>query len=116
MPYEDNMLQYSKLLGCQYKYAHLRNFSKRNLLLILWQAGFSIDNTFYDGYSYNRIRSCFGSGRLRERLIDNHLKKLYPSDSEISDIPNAIGRILMKPLEIVVLAKKAKTVTDMNFV
>ena len=114
VPFEDNMLQYSKLLGCQYKFAHLRNFSKRNLSVMLKQAGFDIRQTHYDGYYAYGRRRYFRSGRLKkwfERFIDWR----YPDENDVSRIPNWLGFMLMKPLEMVVVVRKAKTVTNMNY-
>ncbi len=110
VPFEDNMLQYSKLLGCEYKFAHLRNFSKRNLVLILNQAGFRIQRIHYDGYYFYRRRSFFGDGERLEKLLNTY----YPNKNDVSNIPNWLGRVLMRPLEIVVIAKKARNVTSMN--
>lgn len=110
VPFEDNMLQYSKLLGCQYKFAHLRNFSKRNLMLILNQAGFEIQRIHYDGYYFYRRRSFFKEGGTLEKFLNAR----YPNKNDVSNIPNWLGRILMKPLEIVVIAKKVRRVTSMN--
>lgn len=113
VPFEDNMLQYSKLLGCKYKFAHLRNFSKRNLSLILNQAGFQIERIHYDGYYFYRRRSPFKEG-IGKRKLAALLKKYYPSESDVSKIPNWIGRAVMKPLEIVVIARKRRIITSMN--
>lgn len=110
VPFEDNMLQYSKLLGCEYKFAHLRNFSKRNLMLILNQAGFKIQRIHYDGYYFYRRRSFFKEGGVLEKFLNSR----YPNKNDVSNIPNWLGRILMKPLEIVVIAKKVRNVTSMN--
>ncbi len=114
VPYEDNMLQYSRLLGGLHKYAHLRNFSTRNLKIILQQAGFDIQRTHYDGYySYSR-RRLFRTGRFKD-WFDKILNKYYPDENNVSLIPNWLGCLLMKPLELVVIARKSRSVINMNF-
>ncbi len=113
VPFEDNMLQYSRLLGSKYKFAHLRNFSKRNLSLILSQAGFQIERIHYDGYYLYRRRTLFKEGGGK-RILESLLKRKYPSDNDVSKIPNWLGRALMKPLEIVVIARKKRIITSMN--
>ena len=113
VPFEDNMLQYSKLLGCKYKFAHLRNFSKRNLSLILHQAGFQIERTHYDGYYFYRRRNLFNEG-MGKRMLEALLKQHFPNENDVSKIPNWIGRAVMKPLEIVVIARKKRVITSMN--
>lgn len=114
VPFEDNMLQYSRLLGCQYKFAHLRNFSKRNLELILRQAGFRLEKIHYDGYYISSRRKLFYR-RIFQRLFESVIRRLYPNEHNVSKIPNWLGFLLMRPLEIVVVAKKLEKVTDMNF-
>ena len=114
VPFEDNMLQYSRLLGSKYKFAHLRNFSRRNLLLMLDQAGFAVQRVFYDGfYAYGR-RRLFRNGKAKE-LFDEYIKKYYPNENDVSNMPNWLGALLMRPLEIVVSAKKARLVSSMNY-
>lgn len=110
VPFEENMLQYSRLLGAKYKFAHLRNFSKRNLTLILQQAGYQIKNIHYDGYSIHQVRNLFN---MKEKIVEI-LQKFYSEESYINQIPNWIGRILMKPLEVAVLVKKKKFPNSMN--
>jgi SAM-dependent methyltransferase len=110
VPFEDNMLQYSRLLGAKYKFAHLRNFSKRNLVLILNQAGFRVQRIHFDGFSFNRRRVFFREGGALAKLIYSR----YPNENDVSNIHNWIGRALMRPLEIVVIAKKTRNVTSMN--
>lgn len=114
VPFEDNMLQYSKLLGCQHKFAHLRNFSRRNLELLLRQAGFDIQHIHYDGYYAYGRRRCFRSGKLKE-WFERFINWRYPNENDVSKIPNWLGFMLMKPLEIAVVAKKVRKVTDINY-
>lgn len=112
VPYEDNMLQYSRLLGGQYRFAHLRNFTKRNLVQILNQAGFNVIKTHFDGFSYNKLR--FNKFRRLQNKIKSILVSYYGDEETINTINNIVGNAFMKPLEIVVIAKKAKTVETMN--
>lgn len=114
VPFEDNMLQYSRLLGCKYKFAHLRNFSKRNLTVMLNQAGFEIKQIHYDGYYAYGRRRFFREGKAKE-LFDGLMDWKYPDKNDVSKISNWLGFFLMKPMEIVVVAGKAKHVTDMNY-
>jgi 2-polyprenyl-3-methyl-5-hydroxy-6-metoxy-1,4-benzoquinol methylase len=114
VPFEDNMLQYSRLLGAKYKFAHLRNFSKRNLLLLLNQAGFETERTYFDGYYAYRRRSLFNKGVPR-KLFERYIQWRYPDEDDVSTIPSWIGGMLMKPSEIVVSAKKIHTVTKMDY-
>ncbi|TVO72430.1 class I SAM-dependent methyltransferase [Sedimenticola selenatireducens] len=114
VPFEDNMLQYSKLLGCKYKFAHLRNFSKRNLVVMLSQAGFKVTQIHYDGYYAYSRRPPFRRGVLKN-IFEYCINSVYPNENDVSKIPNWIGLMLMKPLEIVIVAKKDKNVSDMNY-
>jgi len=114
VPNEDNMLQYSRLLGCKHRFAHLRNFSKRNLLIMLQQAGFSIERVHYDGFYIYQKRKWASSGWLGEK-IDQIIDKNYPDPNDVSRIPSWLGKILMRPLEIVVVAKKERNVNSMNW-
>lgn len=114
VPFEDNMLQYSRLLGCKHKFAHLRNFSRNNLIDILRQAGFEVEHVHYDGYYAYRRRPFFRSGRAQV-LFERYISQRYSNENDVSQIPNWLGRILMKPLEIVVVTRKSRAVVDMNY-
>lgn len=114
VPFEDNMLQYSRLLGCKYKFAHLRNFSRRNLVVMLNQAGFDVRQIHYDGYYAYSRRAFFRSGKAKE-YFDRFVASRFPNQHDVSKIPNWLGRMLMKPLEIVVIAKRARRVDNMNY-
>lgn len=114
VPFEDNMLQYSRLLGSRHKFAHLRNFCRRNLEIMLKQAGFEIQQTHYDGYYGYCRRRFFRRGKIRE-WFDRFLANNYVDQNDVSRIPNWLGFMLMKPLEMVAIARKTREVTDMNF-
>lgn len=115
VPFEDNMLQYSRLLGCKHKFAHLRNFSKRNLTIMLRQAGFEVTKIHYDGY-YAYCRRKFFWKRKVKGIFERFINWRYPNENDVSKIPNWLGFLLMRPLEIVVISKKARTVTSMNYI
>lgn len=113
VPFQDNMLQYSKLLGSKYKYAHLRNFSKQNLVSLLEQAGFSARKFYYDGFYAYKRRSVFNYGLIKT-IFEYIINTVYKNESDVSSIPNYLGCLLMKPLELVVVADKVRTVKTIN--
>jgi hypothetical protein len=112
VPNGDNMRQYSRLLGAKYKYSHFRNFDRSSLRDLIEQFGFKVRGVHYDGF-YAYRRRAFTKRMPFKLAVDRYVEMRFATDHDVASISNALGRILMRPLELVVLAEKVETVTSM---
>lgn len=55
VPYKEDLLMYSRHLGCPYEFVHLRTFDRALLRHALECAGFSVQRTWFGGY-WNYVR------------------------------------------------------------
>lgn len=103
-PLEENLMPYARRLGSQYPFVHLRSFTDRSMRLLLKDAGFRIQSIWKDGFQpYFRRPFTKKNDRLSE-YVDKYLSRRFANDFDIANISNFVGRILMKPTEISVLA------------
>ncbi|VEG89663.1 class I SAM-dependent methyltransferase [Legionella spiritensis] len=108
VPCNENILVYSKFMGCQFKYAHLRNFNKSSLKAILTNSGFKVEKIYYDGYLPSRKRSYVKKISWINKLFDRFVVAGKNDQNEVATINNKVGRLFMKPIEIVLVCKKNK--------
>lgn len=112
VPYRDNMRQYSRLLGAKYKFSHFRSFDRSSLQALIEQFGFKPCSYHYDGFYAYRRREFTKRMPLRP-AVDRYVEMQFATDHDVARIGNMMGRILMEPLELVVLAEKVETVSSM---
>jgi 2-polyprenyl-3-methyl-5-hydroxy-6-metoxy-1,4-benzoquinol methylase len=106
VPYNENLMMYSRHLGCEYQFAHLRNFCKKTLETNLKYAGFEINKLHYDGYWAYKTRPIFRKWEFISKHLDKMYEKYFPNEFDINCIDNRIGRILMEPAEITAVCTK----------
>ncbi|WP_133126949.1 class I SAM-dependent methyltransferase [Legionella nagasakiensis] len=107
VPCNENIVKYSKYLGCQYKYAHLRNFNKKSLKAILHSSGFKIKKIHYDGYLASEKRSIFKNSKILNYFF-NFCVERFINQKGVIVLNNFISKILMKPIEIVLVCEKIR--------
>lgn len=113
IPYREGLLNYSPHAGYGHAFGHLRSFNKDLLKIYMKQAGFENLRFYLDGYSL---------GSPHEYLYDtiwkkNQYHKLSAWLSKFAEHPadvtmwnSYLNRLIMRPVEIVVLASKAKEI------
>lgn len=111
VPYCEPLLAYSPHTGYGHQFGHLRSFDRKILKKYMIEAGFEVRSMNLDGYSagtpqpylydtdykksiYNRI-----ANRINRRLE-------HPADATLMN--TYIARLLMRPVEIVVVAQKRR--------
>lgn len=114
VPYKENLLAYAPQVGCPHPYVHLRSYNKQLLRDIFHDAGFKVERLRLDGFSLGTPRPWYlKPGKLRDQLYNSFVKRArerIKADAEVNAWPSWFARIFMRPLEIVVCARKIKTV------
>jgi 2-polyprenyl-3-methyl-5-hydroxy-6-metoxy-1,4-benzoquinol methylase len=103
VPYKEDLRQYAQKNNCPYKFVHLRTFTKDLLKFTLKESGFKIKKIHFDGWAYYKSRK-----KLFKYIAAGITLLRFGKFEEISRIPNWIGRFLMRPNEITILAQKLK--------
>jgi len=103
VPYKEDISVYDKDKGFKYEFCHLRSFDEQSLKQMVKNAGFTVNRLHYDGFSLNRLRPLF-KNRIFKFIFT---KKFYQlKDYQVAKFPNWIGRILTRPVELVLIAQK----------
>jgi len=105
VPLEESLMAYSRWLGCPYKFVHLRAFTKRGLRLLLESAGFEVTRFRFDGFERSRARTLVTRYARIKRMFLEELDRRYSGRHE-AEIPNVLGALLMRPIEIAAIATK----------
>ena len=111
VPFRESLLQYSRHLGCQYRFVHLRSFDKQLMRAYLTAAGFEIEAFHWDNFWLHRTRAFWLKNTvlliIRARFIEQVGKRLqHPSDVTLWN--SRLAALILEPLEIVVVARKVK--------
>jgi SAM-dependent methyltransferase len=103
VPYKENISKYKKERGFKYDFGHLRSFNEEKLQEVL-EGLFKIKSYQYDGFVYygTRLKGIFQ--KIFHKSVGKIIDLLYDHRWEI--MPNWLGNIVCKPVEIVVLAEK----------
>ncbi len=123
VPADENLLLYSKHLGCKYDIVHLRAFSEEMIRHMLEGAGFDVTYLEPDGYSLTMSlpRSCEESDELRSEadevraLLINH--GITPA--EFMGMPDWLKSRLSRPYVYLAIARKTHRILpspDQGFV
>ena len=113
VPYRESLLSYSPHLDCEYRFVHLRTFNEDTLRVYFESAGFAIDGFKFDGYWLQRPRDFWQSGLLRQRLYQRFQRAATKRLEHYTDVTSwnqLLARMLMVPLEIVIIARKVKRI------
>lgn len=110
VPLNENLQGYAKQNQCPYDYVHLRTFNRELLGETMRQAGFEPIAFYEDGFTRGRLKKqAFFNTFIQEKVSDYLLKK-YESDAHINSISNHLGKLVMTPAEITVIARKVDSI------
>ena len=113
VPYRENLMLYSEYVGCPYEFAHLRSFNRDLLRIYFKSAGFSTVRTRLDGFELERPRNIFAAtrfGRVAYRGLRAAVRRFTRDEFEVTRWNRVVASLIMKPIEIVVLARKTRTI------
>lgn len=113
VPYRENLLSYSPHLDCEYRFVHLRSFDADILRLYFEAAGFEVEGLRFDGYWLQRPQRFWQVGRLRQHVYQRFQQaatRRLPHYTDVTLWNQSLARLLMVPLEIVVIARKVKNI------
>jgi ubiquinone/menaquinone biosynthesis C-methylase UbiE len=111
VPFRETLMSYSPFLGCKYKFVHLRSFNYELLNDYLKASGFKLQNVKYDGFWIDHPRPFWKKTKKLSDYYQNLMIKFTKKMDYIEDInlwPNWFSKLMMKPFEIVVEAKKIR--------
>jgi SAM-dependent methyltransferase len=109
VPFRENMIWYSNFYGLPVHYTHLRAFDRRVVVDLLESGGFRVRSVHYDGFLNGRMQPWLDwVPRLKERLI-TEIQRRFEAD-DVTSMNPTLGRFLMRPAEIGVVAVKVRHV------
>ncbi|GAA0599796.1 class I SAM-dependent methyltransferase [Caenispirillum bisanense] len=114
VPYKESLIYYSKFFGLPFPYAHLRSFNKELLVDTVHQYGFKVSAVHYDGFRSAILQDVWNKVPSVGRRLTARIQKHFPDEDEVAGINPFIGRLLMKPIEITVIARKVMDVPVKN--
>lgn len=113
VPYRENLMQYSPYVGCAYEFAHLRSFNRDLLQIYFRDAGFSIEETGLDGFVLGTPHRAYSTNRIGQVIYGRFRSialKLCKDEFQVTRWHSHIASLFMKPQEIVVRARKVRTI------
>ncbi len=106
VPYREDISQYRRSAGCPYEMVHLRTFDRALLHKALRDAGLHPEHTSYSGFYPGRWQPWLGRSAQARHRVNRLLKRRYGPDPGTNRIHPRVGRLLMQPVVITVLARK----------
>jgi SAM-dependent methyltransferase len=107
LPYRENLLQYSRLLGCPHELVHLRTFDRRVVLDLLNDGGFQVEHIGYDGFLPGRERRLINLDTIGGRVYRWLIERRFGNLAGVSAIDPRLGRYLIRPATIIAVARKS---------
>ena len=112
VPYNENLLAYSKYFSCKYKYVHLRSFTRTNLVRNISEAGFDIIDIKYCAYTTLTPGRYTFRSKILQLFYDTLYDLIFESTGELMSRGEPgfyKAKLLTRPLEIFILAQKRHT-------
>jgi SAM-dependent methyltransferase len=106
VPYRENLLYYSNFFGLPMHFTHLRTFDKTLLIDLVESAGFRVSKVLYDGFFHARLHPVLAKSRLIGKTLSTLIRTFFEHDDDVTTINPVVGRLLMRPVEISVVAQK----------
>ena len=103
VPYREDISVYDMNKGFKYELCHLRSFDVSSLNNIITKNGFILKRMTLDGFSVNKLRGLFAKWPFSLLLCKERYKFW---DRQICNLPNWIGKIFTKPIELVAIMGK----------
>lgn len=113
VPYRENLMQYSPYVGCPYEFAHLRSFNKDLLRLYFTSTGFSMVRMALDGFVLGTPRPLYRNSNVGRAFywgFSTIARRVCSDPFEVTRWNARLASIFMRPIEIVVLARKVRTI------
>lgn len=101
VPYKEDLSVYQQP-GYRYKYVHLRTFNDNSLMDLIKGNGFSVKRVIKDGWSKWNTKNMTSRYIFCNRVTGLIDELIF--DSVIANLPNWIGKIMLEPWEITVIA------------
>ena len=114
VPYLEDQSQYANYFGLPMHYTHLRTFNKATLVHLVESFGFKVEAISYSGFHPSYVHPYIAKRRRLAHTIQTYLRKRYGSDDDVSLMPEWLGRMLIKPIEIAAIARKVETLEQCN--
>ena len=108
VPYRENISQYRRDSGCPYEMVHLRTFDRSLLVKALRDAGLRPERVSYSGFYAGRWQPTLKRARRTAAVLGILLKRRYGENPGPNRIHPRLGRLLMEPVVITVLARKPR--------
>lgn len=111
VPYQENLMPYSRKMKCKYEFVHLRNFNKSLLKKIIKDAGFDFVTYHLDGFNIQTPNPNAYKYKWQKYLYNRWSQKVQNKLENISDVASWSyfpWRFIMKPQEIVVVVRKPR--------
>jgi len=114
VPYRENLLSYAPQLGCGHQLVHLRSYNKPLLRDIFGSAGFKVERFYLDGFSLGTpwpwLQRQNSMLAIRYNKFAERARARRRSEAAVTMWPSWLARLMMRPLEIVVRARKLKSI------
>lgn len=117
VPYRENLMSYSRQMGCKYRFVHLRTYDHRTLADALEGAGFHLKSVRYDGFVRGHPHDFWSRTSFRSRIyamVTQKLERRLGSSADLARLPSVLARMLMPPMEIVAMARKVRSLSVGN--
>jgi SAM-dependent methyltransferase len=117
VPYRENLLSYSPLLGCPTRFGHLRTYDRPLLRQALTEAGFVVERVWCDGYVPDLARRFWRGSSLGQKLHKHYLQRLRErggNQADVTRLPHGLRPILLKPTVVIAAARKVKRLVPMG--
>ncbi|MBI1394011.1 MAG: methyltransferase domain-containing protein [Alphaproteobacteria bacterium] len=114
VPYLEDFLYYSNYHGLPVHYTHIRTFDKKTFVELIESFGFKVEKVMYDGFDPNYPNQFVALFPKLRDFVHKKLREQFGGDDAVTRINPWIGRLLMKPIEIGVVARKVKTMVPVD--
>lgn len=107
VPYREDLTQYRTVNGYPYRFVHLRTFDRALLVEMLENFGFEVQAVAYSGFHFGRWRRAIAAWPFLTRCVGWTLERRFQSRSDVQRIDPRLGRLLMRPVTVIVVASRA---------
>lgn len=114
VPYLENMIGYSNFFGLPMHYTHLRTYDKRVIVRTVEDAGFKVERVFYDGFRFDYMNRFWDRMPAVKARLQTFIRDRY-GRGNITNLNKLICHILMKPIEVGVVARKVNHIDAQDY-